>query len=245
MTDKTIKTSLPIVSPEYNSLKNALKEFLTQQEELTDYVFDGSALSILLGVLSQNSHYNAFYLNQVANEAFLSTAIKPSSITLKSQDLGYTPTTIRSAVASVQLELLPTDNIFPVSYILDNPTFTARIENQQFTFYGDSLEIFFENGRYLSNEIKIYEGRKFLITSTLTALNLTNGITIPNLNVDSTSIKILVNDDGSSTYYPYVESDNIVTNNSDDRIYYINQDENGLLNIKIRRWYIIKITAIR
>jgi len=232
MTDKTIKTSLPIVSPEYNSLKNALKEFLTQQEEFTDYVFDGSALSILLGVLAQNSHYNAFYLNQVANEAFLSTAIKPSSIALKAQDLGYTPTTIRSAVASIQLEILPTDNTFPVSYILDNPTFTARIENRQFTFYGDSLEIFFENGRYLSNEIKIYEGRKFLITSTLTALNLTNGITIPNLNVDSTSIKILVNDDGSSTYYPYVESDNIVTNNSDDRIYYINQDENGLLNIK-------------
>ena len=65
MTDKTIKTSLPIVSPEYNSLKNALKEFLTQQEEFTDYVFDGSALSILLGVLSQNSHYTGLLLHRL------------------------------------------------------------------------------------------------------------------------------------------------------------------------------------
>ena len=41
-----------------------------------DYNFEGAGLSVLLDILAYNTQYNAFYLNMVANEMFLDTALQ-------------------------------------------------------------------------------------------------------------------------------------------------------------------------
>ena len=56
---------------DFDGIKNNLKTFLKQQDQLTDYDFEGSTLSTLLDVLAYNTHYNAVYANVLANEMFL------------------------------------------------------------------------------------------------------------------------------------------------------------------------------
>jgi len=65
---------LQITDLDFDTIKTNLKSYLQQQTEFTDYNFEGSGLSVLLDVLAYNTHYNAYYLNMVANEAFLDTA---------------------------------------------------------------------------------------------------------------------------------------------------------------------------
>lgn len=230
--EKELRKSLPIVSPDYSSLKQGLQQFLQQQIEYTDYVFDGSALSVILKTLSVNSHYNAFYLNQVANEAFLATAVKRSSVVERAKSLGYTPSSITSATATIQIEIIP-KTTYPSSYIIDNPTFSSSLENSTFLFFSyDNIVIPANNNLYISDNIQIYEGKKFLVTTSIIQQTFDNGITLPNLNVDISKLKILINDDNSTEYYQYQYFNNILDVKSDSRIYYIQENENGLVNIR-------------
>ena len=60
---------------DFDTIKTNLKAFLKNQDEFTDYDFEGSALSILLDVLAYNTHYNAYIANMVANEMFFDSAV--------------------------------------------------------------------------------------------------------------------------------------------------------------------------
>ena len=65
---------LQVTDLDFDTIKTNLKNFLKQQTEFQDYDFEGSGMSVLLDVLAYNTHYNAYYLNMVANESFLDTA---------------------------------------------------------------------------------------------------------------------------------------------------------------------------
>jgi hypothetical protein len=88
---------------DFNTIKNNLKTFLQSQDTLKDYNYEGSALSTLLDILAYNTQYNAYYLNMVANEMFLDSAIQRSSVVSQAKLLNYIP---RSALAP---EALPLD----------------------------------------------------------------------------------------------------------------------------------------
>lgn len=230
--DSSVK-SLPIAIPDYDLLGIALKQYLSNQSEFIDYNFDGSGLSIFLGTLSQNSHYNAFFLNQVANESFLSTAFKRSSVVSRAKSLSYTPSTIHSASAELQLEIIPVNGVYPSSFVIETPSFTSNLDNINFIFTAsESLIINELNGRYLSEPFVVYEGKPFLLTSSITAETLQNGITLPNFNTDSESLIVRINDDNTTNFYQYEKVTNIVELKSDSRAYYLSENDNGLLNIK-------------
>ena len=63
---------LSVTELDFDTIKDNLKIFLKQQDQLTDYDFEGSTMSTLLDVLAYNTHYNAVYANVLANEMFLS-----------------------------------------------------------------------------------------------------------------------------------------------------------------------------
>jgi hypothetical protein len=82
---------LRVTELDFDTIKQNLKTFLNQQSEFTDYDFEGSGLNILLDVLAYNTHYQAYYLNMVANESFLDTALLRDSVISQSKVLGYVP----------------------------------------------------------------------------------------------------------------------------------------------------------
>ncbi len=83
--------------------KNNLKTFLRQQDEFTDYDFEGSGMSTLLDVLAYNTHYLGFNANMLANEMFLDSADLRNSIVSHAKHVGYTPRSATSPDAFVDV----------------------------------------------------------------------------------------------------------------------------------------------
>ena len=92
---------LRVTELDFDTIKTNLKSFLQQQSQFTDYDFDGSGLSVLLDILAYNTHYNAYYLNMVANESFLDTALLRDSVVSHAKSFCYTPYSTTAPVAVV------------------------------------------------------------------------------------------------------------------------------------------------
>ena len=96
-------TNVQITDLDFDTIKNNLKTFLKSQDTLKDYNYEGSALSVLLDLLAYNTQYNAYYLNMVANEMFLDSAIQRDSVVSLAKMLNYTPKSVTAPEATVTL----------------------------------------------------------------------------------------------------------------------------------------------
>ena len=79
---------LEISKLDFDGIKASLKTFMQSQTEFTDYDFDGSGMSVLLDVLSYNTHYMSYYLNMVGNEMFMDSAINRDSVVSLAKQVG-------------------------------------------------------------------------------------------------------------------------------------------------------------
>ena len=98
MTDR-----LRITELDFDTIKQNLKTFLNQQTQFTDYDFEGSGLSVLLDILAYNTHYNAYYLNMIANESFMDSAVLRNSVVSHAKRIGYTPRSVTAPRAIVNV----------------------------------------------------------------------------------------------------------------------------------------------
>jgi len=102
-------SKLKVTELDFDLIKSSLKDYLKAQSQFSDYDFEGSGMSVLLDLLSYNTHYNAFYTNMIANEMFLdSTTLRSSAVSLAKQ-LGYTPRSVTGAKAKVNITFSPND----------------------------------------------------------------------------------------------------------------------------------------
>ena len=92
---------LRVTELDFDQIKQNLKTYLQGQSEFTDYDFDGSGLNILLDLLAYNTHYNAYYLNMIANESFLDTALLRDSVISHAKVLGYLPYSRKAPRANI------------------------------------------------------------------------------------------------------------------------------------------------
>ena len=90
-------TKLEISELDFDGIKENLKTFLSQQDEFTDYDFEGSGLSYLIDTLAYNSYYTAFNANMAVNEAFLPSSTVRDNVVNIAKLLNYVP---RSILAS-------------------------------------------------------------------------------------------------------------------------------------------------
>lgn len=151
--------NLRISELDFDQIKTNLKTFLNNQDEFTDYDFEGSALSVLIDVLAYNTHYNAYLANMLANEMFLDSAVKRSSAVSIAKHLGYTPTSARGSRALINITVNnPTGS--PSSLTLNRFTpFTTTVNGTAFTFLNtEPKTISPTNSEYIFNNIQLVEG---------------------------------------------------------------------------------------
>lgn len=239
--DKIIRRSVPLASADFDSIKKSLKEFLKECPDLVDYDFDGSMTSILLDELALNSHINAFYLNMVGNEAFLKTAIRRDSIVARAEALNYTPSSIRSAVASVYIKLnAPTNPQF-----IDIPKYTAFVatgSGVSFTFYNTNyIRVIPDSaGQYIVPNIEIVEGKFLTHRFTVDANIIEKGVIIPNVNVDYSKIEVSVAENvTSSNFETFTESHDVTTTGPESQVYFV-REMDGFLNVYFGDGYVGK-----
>lgn len=98
-------SKLQVVGTDFDEIKSNLITFLQDQNVLKDASYTGSVLSILMDLLAYNTHYNAYYLNMVANEMFLDTATKRSSLVSHVKNLGYIPYSYSCPTTTVNISI--------------------------------------------------------------------------------------------------------------------------------------------
>jgi hypothetical protein len=216
---------------DFTNIKTNLQNFLQGQSELSDYNFDGSTLSILLDVLSYNTHYNALYTNLAVNESFLDSAVKRDSAVSRAFELGYLP---RSSTASSVNINLTCSGISGNPSILVLPAltpFTTTFNGTNFTFYNtSSYTVSNNNNIYYFNGIKIIEGTPLTQSYTVSS---GSRYLISNVDCDISTLNVNVyNNAHSSNSITYTKVTDILDVKSTDTVYFIKEVAGGLYEIQ-------------
>lgn len=195
-----MKNQLRVAELDFDTIKENLKDFLRAKPEFTDYDFEGSALSVVIDLLSYNTHYNAVIGNMLIQEMFLDTAVKKQSIALIAKRLGYMPKSYRAPKAVVNLEVFPFDS--PQTITLEkNTKFSAKLTANQSTFFStrDAITINRSiDGRYIFENIEIYEGDNSIFRYVV-GEPLSQKFEIPSKLVDTSLVRVYVQESISST----------------------------------------------
>lgn len=181
-----------ITNLDFDDIKAGLKAYLAAQDDLTDFDYEGSAISRVLDILSLNTHYNAFLANASFNETFLDTAIKRANAVSRAGEVGYVARSAKSATAVVTVDLTdPT--VTPITLSMDKySAFTTTIDGQDYTFFTiDAVNTPLVDGAYEFANVKIYEG-KLVSNSYVYDGVSTPSFVIPNADVDLDSLTVTV-----------------------------------------------------
>lgn len=193
---------LRVTELDFDTIKNNLKNFLNQQSEFTDYDFEGSGLSILLDILAYNTHYNAYYLNMVANEAFLDTALLRDSVVSHAKTLGYTPFSAKSSVAIIKFTV-QTNNSTPAKLTIPKgfPFLSNQIDGKSYNFVVlEETTVSKSNTNFIFEDLEMYEGQ--LITYNFIQNESSNPkaiFTLPDENIDASTIQVSISPSSSNT----------------------------------------------
>lgn len=210
---------------DFDGIKSSLKNFLRGQQRFSDYDFDGSGLSILLDVLAYNTHMNALYLNLATNEAFLDSASKRDSVISKAKELGYVPASIRSARATVNTTVTGSNE--PVLILPKYSKFTTEVDSQSFNFY--TLDAYTANiylGNHTFEGVEVVEGT--LLDFSFTADGVNTAFTIPNANVDLSTLEVIVQEEPeASTYDRFERSDTVMDIDGNSLVYFVKEVAGG------------------
>jgi hypothetical protein len=213
MTDRLRVTEL-----DFDQIKQNLKTFLQSQDEFTDYDFEGSGLNILLDILAYNTHYNAYYVNMVANEAFLDTALLRDSVISHAKVLGYVPYSRKAPRATLNFTVV-TNNTTPATLTIPKGFSFLSDEIDGISYNFVTLEetlVTKSNTNFSFLELPIYEGQ--LVTYNYTYTQSTNPkqiFSIPDSGVDTTTISVTVQSSSTNTsiesYTLATDSSNVTT----------------------------------
>jgi hypothetical protein len=193
-------SNIQMVDLDFNNIKDSLKRFLQSQDTLKDYNYEGSALSTLLDVLAYNTQYNAYYLNMVANEMFLDTAIQRASVISHAKSLNYVPRSFVAPTAKINLTI---NNVTDSTLTL--PKFTnfmsEAIDGVNYNFVNaDEHTVTVVNSTATYNMLELKQGIPSNLTYQMNyATNPSATFRIPETTVDTSTITVVVQESYSNT----------------------------------------------
>lgn len=194
--------SINLVNLDFDTLKDSLKTYLRGQSRFSDYDFDGSNMSVLLDILTYNTHLNAFYLNMVASEMFLDSAQLRNSVISIAKALNYTPRSTKSARAVLNLRF-PQSGLQSFS-IPEGTRFVGKNSRGTFQFLTDeSMVLYPANGFFTATNVTVYDGittrDAFVVNYSVEAQRFI----LTNDTIDTDSIRVLVSEDNGQSELNY------------------------------------------
>lgn len=228
-------SNIQITDLDFNTIKTNLKRYLQSQTTLQDYNYEGSALSTLLDVLAYNTQYQAYYLNMVANEMFLDSALQRASVVSHAKLLNYTPQSATAPRAQIDLVV---NNVTTSSLTL--PKFTSflseAIDGVSYRFV--TLNSTTENTNFANNTVTfdnlvIKQGEPVTLTFTYDdAANPTAIFELPDTNVDTATISVVVQQSTSnSSSQVFTLVDDYLALNGTTKAFFLQEATNGFYQI--------------
>lgn len=226
-----VNSNIQVTDLDFNLIKTNLKRFLQSQSALQDYNYEGSALSVLIDLLAYNTQYQAYYLNMVANEMFLDSAIQRGSVVSHAKLLNYTPNSSQAPTAQIDIVFSGVNDSS-----LTLPKFTSfiseAIDGINYTFVTtNSLTVNTDlaNNTVTFNNVVIKQGEPVTLTFTYdSAANPTAIFELPDPNVDTTSLSVSVQQSISNTYLEvYNLVDDYLALDDTTEAYFLQEGGNG------------------
>ena len=226
---------LQVAELDFDTIKTNLKSYLKQQSEFQDYDFEGSGLDVLVNLLAYNTHYNAYYLNMVANEAFLDTALLRDSVVSHAKTLGYVPYSKSASKAVINLTVetgsSTVDTVtIPKGFVLLSNT----IDNQTYNFNVMADTTVTKSGtKYFFENLEIKEGQFVAYSFTQDESANPKGIfEIPDADVDTNTITVSVRPSSSNSQVTiYNKVTDILDVTSSSEVYFLQEARGGKFKI--------------
>ena len=226
---------LQVAELDFDTIKTNLKSYLKQQSEFQDYDFEGSGLDVLINLLAYNTHYNAYYLNMVANEAFLDTALLRDSVVSHAKTLGYVPYSKSASKALINLTVetgsSTVDTVtIPKGFVLLSNT----IDNQTYNFNVMADTTVTKSGtKYFFENLEIKEGQFVAYSFTQDESANPKGIfEIPDADVDTNTITVSVRPSSSNSQVTiYNKVTDILDVTSSSEVYFLQEARGGKFKI--------------
>lgn len=216
--------SISLVSLDFDTLKAQLKTYLKSQAQFSDYDFDGSNMSVLLDILTYNTHLNAFYLNMVASEMFVDSAQLRNSIISIAKSLNYTPRSTKSSRAVLNLRFAQSG--LQRFSIPENTRFTAKNSRGTYQFLtAESSVLFPSDGFFYANNLSVYEGS--LVTESFVMNYAQEGqrFILTNQTIDTDSITVNVLEDNGQTNTAFTKETTLYGLNSNNTVFFVQATE--------------------
>lgn len=215
--------SISLVNLDFDTLKANLKTYLKSQSQFSDYDFDGSNMSVLLDILSYNTHLNAFYMNMAVSEMFLDSAQLRNSVISRSKELNYIPRSAKSSQALINIRIQQSNlSSFTIPF---GTKFTGKSSNGTFQYSTDKGYIIYPaNGVFQAN-VSIYEGRyltdAFVVDESIEAQRFI----MSNDNIDTDSLTILLSENDGQVNTYLTKAENLYGLKANSSIYFLQATE--------------------
>jgi len=224
---------------DFEGIRRNLRLYLQDQEQFQDYDFEASGLSVLIDLLAYNTHYNAILAHMTANEAFLDSATKRSSVSSIAKTMGYTARSARAARATINLTVVPDPTYTSSSFtLLRSAVFTTTLNGKRLNFYpskdyfinksllADGTEVFyFEN-------VVLVEGTIVNNSELVEATNRQGPVLMANPDVDTTTVRCRVQTSLTDiNVVTYNFSDTIIEAGATSEIFFIEEALNGFYQV--------------
>lgn len=230
-----ITNKIDLTSLDFDDIKSSLKAYLLTQSEFSGYNFEGSALNILLDVLSVNTHYTAFFANMLANEMFLDTATQRDSVVSLAKLLSYTPQSKKASKITANITITPQAGHTPSLVVVPrNTVFTTTMDNQVFNYVVTENQTIYKDtdGNYIGYGIELSEGAIVQFAYEVDAENPDQKFLIPNLSVDTDSLVVKVrNSRTDSTTYTWTKSTDLYDLTSTSKVYWLQESNKSYFEV--------------
>ena len=187
---------------DFNTLRAQIKNYLRSNSNFSDFDFEGSNFSILIDTLAYNSYITSYNTNMAVNEAFIDSATLRENVVSLARNIGYVPRSSKSATAVVNFTVnVPTGaNIVKLNKGL---VAIGSVQGGSYIFsVPDDITVTPDSQGIASfSNISIYEGSYITKNFRVDNSQPNQRYILPNANIDTSSIRVEVEESGSTQVY--------------------------------------------
>lgn len=224
---------------DFAQIKTNLKSYLRNQEQFSDYDFEGSGLNVILDVLSYVTHYNAVNANFSLNETFLDSARLRESVVSHAKLLGYTPRSAFAPAATVNVVVNNPINVTDsngnyLTLTMPRGTlFTTTYQNKTYTFITAETQstIADLNGNYVFSNVRLLQG-KLVTTKYVYDVDTSEKFELPYAKAVTSTLNVNVQENiNSDEITPFTLAANIATIDEESEVYFLQEGRNSFYEV--------------
>jgi hypothetical protein len=227
----TTKITRNITELDSFSIKENLKTFLKDQTQFTDYDFEGSALNIMMDMLTYTLHNTAYYANMLGNEMFIDSAQLRSSITSHCKPMGYTPKSVNASQAFIRIQLNPSTSVSNI-VIPKDTKFSATVSGKVYYFLTTQSYVAKQTDNYIVDDVLIVEGKRYSYRYNVNTAT-SQQFLIPSKFVDIDYLIVTVQDSvNNPVITTWNKYDSSVELDGNSNVYFLHENKDGFYEIQ-------------